>query len=386
VHSHVEVHAVSRARWAEFDEATAYAGVGSMTGRQDEASRSRGATLKDVARIAGVHPGTASRALDPTKMWLVAPKTRARIEAAARQLGYRPDIVARSLRSGSTKTIGVIVADLSNAVVSEAIHGVAEFLFPRGYMPLIIETFDDPDRLVLALDALRSRRVDAVIITAARAADTAVIRSMVREGLRVVLAVRPLPGLDVPTVVHDDAHGGRLVAEHLLGLGHRVLGELRGTLDAQPFAERGRGFRQAVAAGDGTLVEVADVAAHPNAEEGRRLIEFYLASEGDLPTAFFAHNDAMAIGAIDALRQAGLRCPEDVSVVGYNDAPLSDHVVPPLTTVRYPFDIIGRFAAEVALSHIEDHNRPGVRVSFPAELIVRGSTAPVPSRANVGAG
>jgi LacI family transcriptional regulator len=153
-----------------------------------------------------------------------------------------------------------------------------------------------------------------------------------------------------------------------------MLGELRGAQDAHPFLERGRAFRQAVAAGGGAVREVDTVARHPTAQEGRRLMDRYLEGGQDLPTAFFVHNDAMAIGAIDALRQAGLRCPEDVSVVGYNDAPLSDHVTPPLTTVRYPSDEVGRFAAGVALSHVADEHRSGELVTFPAELVVRGST------------
>ncbi len=355
-----------------------------MTTSGHRAGKPGGATLRDVAEIAGVHPGTASRALDPAKMWLVTPKTRARVEGAARKLGYRPDIVARSLRSGSTKTIGVIVSDLSNPFAGEVIHGIAGFLHPREFMPLIIETFDDSDRLALALDALRSRRVDAVIVASARAADSEIVRAIVRDGLHVVLAVRPLPGVDIPTVVHDDADGGRLVAEHLLDLGHRTLGELRGAQDVQPFAERSLAFRRTIAAAGAQLVELDEVAVQPTADQGRRLMELYLEQEAELPTAFFVHNDAMAIAAIDALRQAGLRCPDDISVVGYNDAPLSDHITPPLTTVRYPSDKVGRFAAEVALSHIEDRDRPGVRVSFPAELVVRGSTAPLLTRAKVG--
>ena len=344
--------------------------------RSNGSTRAGGVTLKDVAQAAGVHPATVSRALDPAKTWLVTPSTRARVESAARDLGYRPDIVARSLRSGSTKTVGIVVADLCNPFAGEIIHGVAGFLYPRNYVPLIIETSYDPARLRVALDALRSRRVDAVVITVARGDDAETILDVARSGLHVVLAVRHLPGSGLPAVVHDDSGGGRLVAEHLLALGHRVLGELPGDQEAQPFLERGRGFRAAVAAGGGVVRALDGVAAQPTAEEGHRLTERYLAADGGLPTAFFAHNDAMAIGAIDALRKAGLRCPEDVSVVGYNDAPLSDHVRPPLTTVRYPSDEVGRFAAAMTLSHIADPERPGEHVSFPAELVVRGSTGP----------
>jgi LacI family transcriptional regulator len=345
-------------------------------GSSNGSSRSGGVTLKDVARAAGVHPGTVSRALDPAKTWLVTPSTRAKVESAARELGYRPDIVARSLRSGSTKTVGIIVADLCNPFAGEVIHGIAGFLHARDFVPLIIETFYDTERLGLALDALRSRRVDAVVITVARSDDAAIIQDVARGGLCIVLAVRHLPDSGLPAVVHDDAGGGKLVAEHLLSLGHRVLGELRGAQDAQPFLQRGRAFRSAVAAGGGAVREIAAVAADPTAQEGRRLMERYLESPDGLPTAFFAHNDAMAIGAIDALLQAGLRCPEDISIVGYNDAPLSDHVRPPLTTVRYPSDEVGRFAAAMALSHIADPDHDGELVSFPAELVVRGSTGP----------
>jgi LacI family transcriptional regulator len=191
--------------------------------------------------------------------------------------------------------------------------------------------------------------------------------------------VRHVPGLDLPIVVQDDADGGRLVAEHLADLGHTHLGELRGAPDVQPFLDRSRGYATALAGRRATFAELDDHARDPTVEEGRRLMDLYLSGARPLPTAFFAHNDAMAIGAIDALRQAGLRCPKDVSVVGYNDAPLSDHVDPPLTTVRYPADAVGRFAAEMALSHLEDDDRPEARLSFPAELIVRGSTRARPS-------
>lgn len=339
-----------------------------------------GAKLKDVAKLAGVHQGTASRALDPAKSFLVQRETRARVEAAALRLGYRPDIVARSLRSGTTKMIGVVVANLGNPFAGDLIHGIASFLYPRGFMPLVVETLDDRERLTQALDGLLGRRVDAVILAAARSSDADIIGESIRVGLRIVNAVRALPGSGIPTVAHDDSEGARLVVEHLSGLGHQRLGELRAAPDAQPFGERSSSFARRAAELEATVVKVPEHAAHPTAEEGFRLTELYLRSVDDLPTALFAHNDAMAIGAIEALRRAGLRCPADVSIVGYNDAPLSDHIEPALTTVRYPSFQVGRRAAEVALAHLDDPARPCEIVSFPAELIIRESTAPPPVR------
>lgn len=339
-----------------------------------------GVKLKDVAELAGVHQGTASRALDPAKSFLVQRETRARVEAAAVRLGYRPDIVARSLRSGSTKMIGVVVANLGNPFAGDLIHGIASLLYPRGFMPLVVETLDDRKRLTQALDGLLGRRVDAVILAAARSRDADVVGESVRVGLRIVNAVRALPGSGIPTVAHDDSEGARLVVEHFCGLGHQRLGELRAAPDVQPFSERTSSFARRAAELGATIVPIHEYAAHPTAEEGFRLTELYLTPADDLPTALFAHNDAMAIGAIEALRRAGLHCPGDVSIVGYNDAPLSDHVAPALTTVRYPSFQVGRRAAEIALAHLDDPTRPCEMVSFPAELIVRESTAPPPVR------
>lgn len=338
--------------------------------------RAFGTTLRHVARVAGVHPSTASRALDPGKMWLVKPETRARVQAAARELGYRADIVARNLRRGQTTTVGVAVADLGEPSFAPVLRGIADALERHGFAALISETRDDHERLRVSIENLLSRRVDGMIVTAARAGDGPVLDQVVEEGVPVVLAVRSLLGSQLPSVTSNDIDGGHLAAIHLAALGHELVAELAGPHDVRPFADRSAGFARTAAAAGIVIAEPVERAIHPTPPEGRRLMELLLTRDGPRPTALFAHNDSMAIGALAALRAAGLGCPDDISILGYNDAPLVDHIYPPLSTIRFPSDKIGRFAADIAMALIEDPRSVVGSTTFPPELVVRESTAP----------
>ena len=332
-------------------------------------------TLKDVARVAGVHPATVSRALDHGKMSLVRPETRAKVQGVARELGYRGDVVARSLRRGQTTTVGVIVADLGNPFVAPVLRGLADELEKHGFMAVITETQDDHARLRASVENLLSRRVDGLILTSARLGDVSVIEEVARE-TAVVLAVRPLPGSALPSVTTDDVAGGYLAARHLAELGHKLVAELTGPSDIQNFVDRSIGFAQAADAFGFDIVRVPEQAIHPTPSEGRRLMEMLLAQGGARPTAIFAHTDAMAIGAIAAVGAASLKCPQDISIVGYNDAPLVDHLDPPLSTIRFPGEQIGRFAADLAITLIDEPTAVVASMSFPPELVARSSTAP----------
>jgi LacI family transcriptional regulator, galactose operon repressor len=338
-----------------------------------------GVTLKDVARVADVHPATVSRALDPGKMWLVSRETRAKVQSVAKELGYRGDVVARSLRRGQTTTLGVIVADLGNAFLAPVLRGISGELEKHGFMALISETQDDSARLRASIENLLSRRVDGLIVTTARIGDTPVIESVARD-TPVVLAVRSLPGTALPSVTSDDFAGAYMAARHLAELGHELLAELPGPSNVQPFADRSVGFAQAAGALGVSLAPFDERAIHPTPPEGARLMEALLDRPGPRPTAIFAHSDAMAIGAIAAARKMGLSCPRDLSIIGYNDAPLVDHLDPPLTTIRFPGDQIGRFAADLAIALVEEPPPVVASMSFPPELVIRSSTGPPPSR------
>jgi|GraSoiStandDraft_11_1057310.scaffolds.fasta_scaffold107746_2 LacI family transcriptional regulator len=340
-------------------------------------SRTREVTLRDVARAAGVHYSTASRSLDPINVRLINPATVVRVQQAAQELGYRPDLVARGLRRGRTGTIGIVVADLANPYIAPVLRGIAESLESRGVMPLIVETLDDQARLKRLLATLLSRRIDAIITSAARRGYADILTEVANAGTPVVLAVRDLANSGLPVVTHDDLRGGELAARHLIELGHRRLTQLRGPSDIQSFSDRGEGFERYARSVRAAVVGVTEMARTPDVAEGRRLMERVLAEVKPLPTGIFAHNDLMAVGALEALDTAGLRCPEDVSLVGYNDVQLASHIAPPLTTIRLPGEALGRIAGEMALGLLDQPDVRPASVSLPPTLVPRGSTAPM---------
>jgi LacI family transcriptional regulator len=356
------------------------------TGPDDEAAElpNRAVTIKDVARVAGVHPSTVSRSLDPTQA-TISSETRERVLKAARELGYRPDILASGFRSNRSRTIGVVIPDFGNPIYGQLLRGITLQLDRDGYVPLTVESRDETDRLEETLETLAARRVEGIITGATRERDVRTLRRFARRGIPLVMAVRWVRALEVPRVTNDDLRGGTIAAEHLLDLGHVRLAQVHGPSDTETFRERCQGFRRAAAAAGVFLDEPAEHATEPTVAEGRRLMSGLLDSAVDLPTAVFAHSDAMAIGAIEALTERGLRCPDDVSVIGYNDMPLVEHLDPPLSTVRMPTGEVGRVAAQTLLAAVAGHLDPVASIALQPTLVARGSTAPLNTEAAAGA-
>jgi LacI family transcriptional regulator len=339
-------------------------------------------TLKDVGRAANVHVSTASRALDPTQSWRISPATVARVEAAAKRLGYMPDMIAKGLKRGTTTMIGVVVADLENPFFGPVIRGISEQLERRGFVTLVAETLEDPNRFERTLSHLLSRRVNAVITTAARTSDRHLLTRFAQRIPACILAVRNIEDSGLPYVTQDDRHGGELAAGHLLQHGHHVLAQLRGPAGIGTFINRAEGFRRTVGAEAAIDVSVSEQAEGLTLSEGRRLMKLTLdQNRPNPPTAVFAHADVMAIGAIEELEARGMRCPGDVSVIGYDDAPLVSHIMPPLSTIELRGEAIGRRAGEMVLQMIDDPEAKPESVSLPARLIARASTGPAPGGA-----
>jgi LacI family transcriptional regulator len=337
----------------------------------------RSVTLRDVAAAARVHVATASRALDSQTAHPVSPETRARVKQVAEELGYQHHMMARGLRRGFSSTVGVVVADLGNAYTAPVLRGLQSRLEAAEYMALMTESRDDPQVLARAVGHLLGRQVDGLVVMAVRSGDLDQVLGWASR-VPVVLAVRGLPGSGVPAVTHDDLGGARLAAAHLAQLGHRRVVQLPGPPDMQPFKDRDDGFAEA-AAELGLEAWAVPPASRPVFDEGRRLMSAALEG-GDRATAVFAHNDAMAMGAVRALREAGLHCPGDVSVVGYNDVPMADCFDPPLTTVRLNGDQVGRRAGEAVLAAIRGLPDAGGDPPEPAELVARASAGPPPGR------
>ena len=331
-------------------------------------------TLRDVAHAVGVHPSTVSRALDPKRSWSINEQTRQKIVQVAQELGYKTDTIASGLRRGRSETIGIVVPDLANPFYAPMIRGIENALEGRGIMALIAETQEDRERMSKVFDHLASRRVDGVITAAARKGDETILRK-VSENFPVVLAVRSLERSGLPTITHDDELGGKLLAEYLVTLGHKRIAQLSGPQDISSFVGRSHGFCTALTAARIEVISLDECAANPTISEGKRLMQHLLTIVSPLPTAVFAHNDLMALGALEALKAAGMRCPEDISLVGYNDSPQAAYTAPPLTTVHLPSYELGRIAAELIVTLSEEPGLVLQNMSLPPLLVVRQSAA-----------
>jgi LacI family transcriptional regulator len=336
----------------------------------------RKVTLRDVAAAAGVHVSTASRALDTAGSSRIGPATTERVRNVAAELGYSRDLLASSLKRGRTKTVGVVIANFDNPYNSRVIRGITRVLEADDFVPLVAESGDSRDRFERVLDHLVQRRVDAVITSAIHLDGAALLARVFGDDLPVVLVTRSLPGTDYNAVVHDDVTGASLAAEHLASLGHRRLAQLAGPADIDSFVRRASGFSGAVAAaGREEICVPGPASVTPTFEEGHRLMNNLLEAP-QRPTGVFAPTDVMAVGALDAIADAGLSCPADISVVGYNDIPMSRYMSPPLTTVEMPAEALGAEAARMALATIPEPASRGRLVMLPARLIVRRSTGP----------
>jgi LacI family transcriptional regulator len=331
-------------------------------------------TLKDVARRASVHSATASRALNPETRLLVSDETARRVLAAAEELGYRPNTVARSLRTRRSHTIGVLIPDLNNPLFPPIVRGLEDRLDADGYVALIGNTDGDDQRERRLFEQMRARHVDGYVFATAHLRSP-LLAEAAEAGLAVVLMNRIAENYSFPSVTVDNERGVRMAISHLTALGHRRIGCIAGPQDVSTGLARYRGFESAMAAADLPVPsgQVAFARAF-TIEEGYRCARQILASGGDC-TAVAAGNDMLAVGCYQALDEAGLRCPDQVSVVGFNDMPFINMLRPPLTTVAFPHYQVGTEAAKLLTERLAGHEAMVKVLYLAPELIVRGSTA-----------
>lgn len=335
-------------------------------------------TLRDVAQAAGVHLATASRALSGSKSRPVHPATQARVRQAATRLGYVPDPFARSLRTHQSSAIGVLIPDMSNPVMPPLVRGAEQVLAEHGYTTLFADTDNDLVAEAQRLSMLLSWRVAGLILATARRGQP-LPPELVGASVPVVLMSRRLDATPVPSVTTDDEVGVAQALDHLIGLGHRRIAFLGVPLWTSAGYERYTAF-QSIAAQRGLSLPPEYLVAREGYQEadGEAALAQLLAGPRP-PTAVLAGNDMMALGCYTAIARAGLRCPEDISVVGYNDMRLTDCVDPPLTTVRVPYFDIGREAAILLIQALTEAPAGGRSVRLAPRLVVRASTAPPPS-------
>jgi LacI family transcriptional regulator len=329
-------------------------------------------TIADVARAARVHPSTVSRALNDGAA--LRAETRERVLRAARKLDYRPSALARGLRLQRTLTVGMLVPDIANPFFPPIIRGAEDTTLARGYALVLCNTEDVPEREATYLRVLRERQVDGLLIASSRMADSVITR-LRRERFPFVLVNRSARGAELTVTVDNRRAAGEAIA-HLVALGHRRIAHIAGPQTTTTGLERAEGARVAIQRHGLPRSAALWIEANAFSEaEGYRCARVLLAEEGR-PTAIFGANDLIAVGVLRAAREARLRVPEDLSVVGFNDIRQAELLEPPLTTVRVPQYEMGATSARLLIARLENEPLAESHVVLPASFTVRGSTAP----------
>jgi LacI family transcriptional regulator len=334
--------------------------------------------LIDVAREAGVHTATASRALNPAMRGAVSRRTVRRVEQAAQRLGYVPNALARGLRTSRSNVIALVVPDITNALFPALVRGAAQELDTAGYTLVLTDTNNDPTAEHAQLASLRARGADGFIVATACWHDP-LLDALAGTDLPVVLVNRQTSARSLPYIGADDRRGVELCVDHLAELGHRRIVHLAGPPDTSTGRERTTAFRQAMRAhglpaGASAVRPCAAFTEQAGIDETRKLL-----ASGQQFTAVVAGNDLLALGAMATLKNAGVCCPEQVSVTGFNDLPFMDKLTPALTTVRLDMHDMGALAARTLLDWITSpRERHPTQTLLPVELIVRGTTRPAP--------
>lgn len=317
----------------------------------------------DVARHAGVSQSTVSLVLSGKSAGRISARTEAAVRAAAEELGYRPNVAARALRTGTARTIGLVVTDVTHPFFGPVLRGAQIAAWRAGYAVALVDVANDPDRERDSFEALRAGPVDGFLFFT--------VEPPAGTGEHVVAIEVSPPGM--PFVRFDTERGTELAIEHLLSLGHERFGHLSSALDAETFRLR----RETVAA-------VLERAGLSPAAEARAQFTFDDAAAGahellaavERPTAIYADDDLLAGGVYLAARELGLRIPDDVSVVGFDDLPFARVFDPPLTTIGIDAEALGSTAFDVLEESMSGGGEPPASRVLPVELIVRGSTGP----------
>ncbi|MBO0899252.1 LacI family DNA-binding transcriptional regulator [Cellulomonas sp. zg-ZUI222] len=338
--------------------------------------RPRRPSITDVARRAGVSVGTVSNVLNRPDH--VASSTRDRVQAVIEDLGFVRNASARQLRVGSANMLGVLVLDLANPFFTGIARGVEDRIAPEDYTLVLSSSDADTEREARYLRLHEEHGVQGILVSPARASIDQVLAVRDR-GMQVVLLDASADVTEISSVGVDDVRGGALATEHLLALGHRRIGLVNGPGDVRPCADRRAGTVAALTAAGldpgKVLAEVTVPAMTADAGDAA-MTELLALGPARRPTATFCTNDLLALGALRALRRAGVAVPEQMAVVGYDDIPVLGLLPVPLTSVRQPTHTLGWTAADLLLR--EAAAGRGVehqRVLFQPELVVRASTA-----------
>lgn len=331
------------------------------------------ANIKDIARRAGVHPSTVSRVLNPATRSMVSAPLAETIERIAEELGYRRNTLASGLRTRKTFTVGIVIPDLTNPVFPPIVRSAEQTLDAAGYIAVLADSGTRRSEREI-VDNMRARDVDGLILATAKRRDP-VVDACVEQGIPLVLVNRTVSRHNVSAVINDDELGIELALTHLVELGHRSIAYIGGPQSTSTGYVRFHAFlrtakRLGLSADEALVVNAAVFSDTAGAEALERMLD-----TGKRFTAVVTANDLLALGCCDALRARRLRCPDDLSITGFNDMPFVDRFDPPLTTLHIPHDELGVQAARLLLEHVERPDAPVRQMRLAPRLIVRGSTA-----------
>lgn len=330
-------------------------------------STAKARTIKEIAAACGVSVATISRTLQ--RPGVVSEATRQRIQEVIKRLGYTPNTLARNLRTARTQLVIALVPDIANPFFSEVIRGIEHVAHEAGYSILLGETQSSLVREQTYADMIAARRADGLITMTYR------IPSITIPGrLPVINACEYVKDPGISSVYVDNAAAAETAVNYLITLGHKRIAFVSGPPNSPICADRENGYRLALQKArlriEPSLCAVGDFSI----ESGERAVELLL-SQGQAFSAVFCSNDEMAIGTIRALTSRGLRVPQDVSVIGFDDIRFARYTTPPLTTVAQPKQEIGREAMNMMIELLSDPGVPARKRMLSADLVVRGSTA-----------
>ena len=338
--------------------------------------RKRSITIRDVADRVGVHHSTVSRALSPNRRGKISKAVVEKIEEAAKELGYYPNIVASSLKQNRSFAVGVLIPDLMNPLFPPIIRGIQDTAEAFGYTVITANTDDEEGKEQSALQMMQGRSIDGVIIATARRSDP-IVEECIKHDIPFVLVNRTVDHDGVNAVIVDDDFGIHSVLDHLLALKHVKIAHIAGPQHTSTGFHRARSMASYLD-NHGLDASIIEPTNKFTIEEGRRAIRKLLVRDSQF-TAIVAGNDLLALGCLEVLKDMGIVVPDDMSITGYDDFQFLDRMNPALTTVKVPKYQMGAQATKVLLGLIEGEDSAENVMQMQPRLIIRDSTAVAPT-------
>lgn len=334
--------------------------------------RNSRATIIDVAKSAGVHWSTVSRALNPERRHLISPEMIQRVEAVAHQLGYRANAMASALRTQRSRTIGVIISNLGDPVHPPIVRAIEDRFATIGYVTIVGNTDNHPGRQATLIDRFIQQGVEGLIVATFERNDPG-IAACAEANIPTIAVFRDPECEMIPSVRVDDAKAMELAVRYLADHGHRNIAHVGGPQSVSTGYHRYRGYRRACKALSHAGVLPAVVFGTEFTVEDGQFACRTLLDEHPTTTAIVAANDMLAVGCLRHLRERGIACPKDMSIIGMNDMLFMDAIAPALTTIRTPTTELGTLASELLISVLKDVTVENDRIVLKPELIVRDS-------------